>query len=279
MEQGIIFSHIENNVALVPAYVTEINVTWQEVKSFTIYDCPNLEKVTISNNVTTIERVAFENCESLKEVIFEEGSKLVSIDENAFANCVSLKEINLPKSIQYMGRSIFKGCSSLEKITTPFVGSQRYYTHQTTNDDLAAYLFGPGYNFSQIDNVNLKELYITDQPIYDNVTFFTCMAEKIVINGEAMLEGESLGVNAFYGCKNLTSFVVPEGVTTIMENCFSDCENLQEIFLPSSLKYIGENAFSNCKSLKNVVYSGESFEKIEIKDGNSALKSAFFIDV
>ena len=91
-----------------------------------------------------------------------------------------------------------------------------------------------------------------------------------------MLKDESLGINAFYNCKNLTSFIVPEGVTTISENCFYNCENLQEIFLPSSLKYIGENAFYNCKSLKNVVYTGDSFEKIEIKDGNSALKSAFF---
>jgi hypothetical protein len=55
-----------------------------------------------------------------------------------------------------------------------------------------------------------------------------------------------------------------------------NCENLEEIILPSTLKTIEINAFKNCKSLKSVVYLGENFEKIDIKDGNSALKSAFF---
>ena len=141
---------------------------------------------------------------------------------------------------------------------------------------MAAYLFGPGYNFDQIDNVNVKEIYVTDQAIYDNVTFYNCKAEKIVLNHEPLLIDESLGKNAFYNCINLKTFTVPEGITSILENCFMNCENLEEIILPSSLKTVETNAFSNCKSLKKVIYLGENFEKIDIKDGNSALKSAFF---
>lgn len=277
IDQGILFSKTTNDVALIPAAsTTEINVNWNKVSAHSISECPNLRKVYISKNVESIDLMVFANNENLEEIIIEEGSKLSYIGDNVFLNCSSLKEIELPKSLNYIGYSIFSGCSSLEKVTTPFLGKERYYTHETTNTDVAAYLFGPGYNFDQIDNVNVKEIYVTDQAIYDNVTFYNCKAEKIVLNHEPLLNDESLGKNAFYNCINLKTFTVPEGITSILENCFMNCENLEEIILPSSLKTVETNAFSNCKSLKKVIYLGENFEKIDIKDGNSALKSAFF---
>lgn len=277
IDQGILFSSLTNDISLIPAKsTTEINVDWKHVSSYSISDCPNLRKVNISKNVESIDMMAFANCENLEKIVFEEYSNLKSIGSSAFYHCTSLKEIVLPNSLETISSSIFKGCSSLEKVTTPFLGERRYYTHETSNTDVAAYLFGPGYNFEQLEDVNVKEIYVTDQPLYDNVTFYNCQAEKIVINGEALLENESLGKNAFYNCSNLKSFIVPEGITTILDNCFMNCENLEEIILPSTLKTIEINAFKNCKSLKSVVYLGENFEKIDIKDGNSALKSAFF---
>ena len=101
------------------------------------------------------------------------------------------------------------------------------------------------------------------------------MHDNVLLERDALLENESLGKNAFYNCVNLKSFTVPEGITSILDNCFMNCENLEEIILPSSLKTVETNAFSNCKSLKKVIYLGENFEIIDIKDGNSALKSAF----
>ena len=277
IDQGILFSNITSDVALIPAATTtEINITWNKVSAYSISECPNLRKVTISKDVDFIDMMAFANCENLEEVVFEEGSKLKEIGSNAFYYCTSIKEIELPNSLEVINYSIFNGCSSLEKLKTPFLGERRYYTHETTNTDVAAYLFGPGYNFDHLEFVNIKEIHVTDQPLYDNVTFYNCRAEKIIIDGDALLENESLGKNAFYNCVNLKSFTVPEGITSILDNCFMNCENLEEIILPSTLKCIESNAFNNCKSLKNVVYRGDNFEKIEIKDGNSALKSAFF---
>lgn len=275
LDQNILFSNITNDVALVPASTKEIVITWDKVSPLSISDCPNLEKVTISKNVKEIGRMAFANCENLKTIEFEDNSSLSLIEENAFYYCTSLKEVKLPKSIQKIKHAIFYGCSSLEKVSTPFVGERRYYTHESSNTDVAAYLFGAGYNFDQIENVNVKEIEITDQPLFDNVTFYNCKADKIIIHGEALLENESLGKNAFFNCFNLTSFVVPEGISEILEGCFRNCENLETITLPKSLKTIHLDAFENCKSLKKVIYLGENFEEIDIKDGNGALKSAF----
>jgi len=51
---------------------------------------------------------------------------------------------------------------------------------------------------------------------------------------------------------NITSIVIPEGVTIIRDNAFADCALLVSVTLPSSLTIIGESAFSNCTSLSTI---------------------------
>jgi len=48
---------------------------------------------------------------------------------------------------------------------------------------------------------------------------------------------------AFYNCKNLTSLSLPEGVTTINNNAFSACTNLASIAFPDSLISISSRVF------------------------------------
>ena len=211
------------------------------------------------------------NCKSLETVIFEEGSSLTSLGDLAFYGCSSLKEIEIPKSVQRVGRGILGGCPNIEKVTIPFTGEYRYTVDDSTNQNTLAYTFGSGYNIANFDLPNLKEVVITDQKIFQNVTFYKCPAEKIVINGDSLLEGAHLGQNVFYECKNLKEIVIPEGITSIGKNCFINCTNLEKITLPSTLKLIETDAFSGCTALKEVKYMGENIENIEIKSGNDAI--------
>lgn len=56
--------------------------------------------------------------------------------------------------------------------------------------------------------------------------------------------------------------LIPEGITSIEENAFEGCTNLTTVILPGSLKHIGRNAFVDCKSLKTTVLP-ESISAIE----------------
>ena len=62
----------------------------------------------------------------------------------------------------------------------------------------------------------------------------------------------SFGSYAFYQCTNLTSIEIPSGVTSIGYEVFSQCYNLTSIEIPSGITSIGENAFSNCSSLTSI---------------------------
>ena len=53
----------------------------------------------------------------------------------------------------------------------------------------------------------------------------------------------SIGENAFYDCKNLTSVTIPDSVTSIGGWAFFDCINLTSITIPDSVTKIGDYAF------------------------------------
>ena len=71
---------------------------------------------------------------------------------------------------------------------------------------------------------------------------------------------------------DITSFVVPDTVTTICEEAFYSCE-FSSITIPASVITIGEDAFRACYELNDVYYQGseDKWSNIEIADGNEDL--------
>ena len=62
----------------------------------------------------------------------------------------------------------------------------------------------------------------------------------------------SIGKQAFYGCRNLTSVTIPEGVTNIADEAFYNCSSLTNVVFPSTLKSIGASAFIGCQKLASI---------------------------
>ncbi len=58
-----------------------------------------VEKVSFPATVTTIERFAFSECQSLTEISFAEDSKLERMDGSAFSRCFSLKKASLTSRV------------------------------------------------------------------------------------------------------------------------------------------------------------------------------------
>lgn len=85
-----------------------------------------------------------------------------------------------------------------------------------------------------------------------------------------------IGSCAFFQCENLTSVVIPKGVTEINDMAFMGCKNLLTVTIPDTIKKISPYAFNMCDNLCNVIYTGteEQWNVIDIYGSNDALTSA-----
>ena len=66
------------------------------------------ERVFIPRSVMQIKDFAFRNCKNLKEVVFEEGSKLQVIGKGAFYGCIALTKVSFPEGLESIGVSAFQ---------------------------------------------------------------------------------------------------------------------------------------------------------------------------
>ena len=76
---------------------------------------------------------------------------------------------------------------------------------------------------------------------------------------------KSIGMGSFTYCESLTSITIPDSVKVIADMAFFHCELLTEITIPGSVKSLGHDVFSNCFSLKTITYNGtrEKWKKIK----------------
>ena len=104
------FSHTGLQEVIVPKTVRKCE------SSFSC--CYALKKVTFCpDGEDTDMKHAFENCDSLKELVIAEGVKVLS--ESMFAYCTSLESVYVPDSVKRIDVWAFRGCRNLKEIRLP----------------------------------------------------------------------------------------------------------------------------------------------------------------
>ena len=78
-----------------------------------------IKRIVIPKSVEIIQDSTFYKCKNLKEVAFEEGSKLKIIQAGTFYGCANLTNINLPEGLARIIRCAFCYCKSLKEIRLP----------------------------------------------------------------------------------------------------------------------------------------------------------------
>ena len=91
--------------------------------------------------------------------------------------------------------------------------------------------------------------------VNSEITIEKYHGSKASVNIPSKIKGlpvTEIGVGAFFGCRSLTSIVIPDSVTTIGHDAFSICGSLKSITIPDSVTSIGDHAFDGCESLKSI---------------------------
>lgn len=228
-----------------------------------------LEVLDLSGTNMTVfpnRALAFYNGENttLKEVILPEG--LISIEEAAFANCTALEKLNVPYTVNTLGRWILEN-TKVTSFTIP----------QVVTEIPASCFYG-----SAITTINIPPSVKT----IGNWAFQNAKLTEVVIPSSVT----SIGKWAF-GCENgnpaLQSVIIEANITEIPECCFCLQTKLTSISLPEGITSIGDDAFNQCKitsltlpaSLKTIgarAFSNNGITQLTIPDKVETIENAAF---
>ena len=203
------------------------------VKKDTLYNCPALTTLIISDNATLdASFTAGYSKSTLNTVKIGKGA----IGDSAFSNCTNLTTVELGDGVTSIGTSAFIRCTQLPSIT---IGSGVTSIGKNAFNGCAA----------------LTEAVIQSGAIGESA-FNGCTILANVTLGNGVT---SIGRNAFLKCKALTSMYIGSSVKTIESYAFSACEALKEVTI--SAAQIGNQAFRSANALKKVTL-GDGVEAI-----------------
>lgn len=210
---------------------------------------------------------------TLKEVILPEG--LISIEEAAFANCTALEKLNVPPTVNTLGRWILEN-TKVTSFTIPQgvteIPASCFYGSAITTINIPP-------SVKTIGNWAFQDAKLTEVVIPSSVTSigkwaFGCNNNNPTLQS-VIIEADitEIPVCCFYLQTKLTSLSLPEGITAIGDDAFCGCK-ISSLTLPSSLKTIGARAFSNngitqltipnkVESIGNAAFAHNSIDHID----------------
>ena len=222
--------------------------TVSSIGEYTFAENEILTKVRIPKNVASLQYEAFYDCTNLKNVEFEEGSKLQTIGQQTFMGCGSLENFTCPDGVETIEKQAFVACTVLENVqfneNLKTIGEHAFSNTGVKSviipDNVTLLGAGCFYQCKKLESVIIGKNVKT----IDGVTFYECSALKNVKLSNVV----TIASDAFIGTA-LETIEFPDTLKNIGENAFS-YSSLTKVDIPSSVESIGESAFAGCRALK-----------------------------
>ena len=220
-----------------------------------------LRSVRIEEGVCRIGNQAFKGCAGVTNVTLPTSLDVLGVE--AFCGCSNIKEVRLPNFLDCAGYGAFRGCDSLNRlviadglsynIVPMFYGCTGLREFEVGKNKLYRVIDGCLYDSSGRVFIRCPAGFRgSDFYIRDGVTsiadcaFWGCKEVKTVRLPQGL---EEIGSNAF-GFSGIECIEFPEGVSYIGMEAFGGCANLHSVVIPRSIEYIGMNCFGESKGLR-----------------------------
>lgn len=234
------------------------------------------ETYTVEPGTQAISNQAFDNNQTLRELIFPE--EIILEEAPNFSRMKALEEIVLPAGIDELSGYTFHGCENLRNIHVPEKNN-----NYTTID-------GVLFTADKTELIHLPASHGTEYIVPEGTQTITSLGESALLE-RIVLPSTILDIDAsvFGDCSSLktievaeenpnytsvdgvlfdkaketlvafpaghgTTYAVPTGTCGIGDSAFYANKTLHEISLPISLQTIGDSAFYNCSALDGVSF-------------------------
>ncbi len=202
-----------------------------EIGDSAFSDSTRITSVSIPSTVRLIDDYAFAYSDMIASVVI--GSNVSVIGNYSFFHCISLSSISVPSSVSYIGSSAFADCTIMASIDV--------------NSSNAAYSSVSGVLYDKAHSILIQ-----------------CPSGKV---GPVTIENgvTSIGAQAFYSCRLMTSVAIPNTVSTIEFEAFYYCNGLTSVTIPASVTYLSFAIFYSCSSMTSISVdlSNPSFSSID----------------
>lgn len=206
-----------------PYQVTDI---WLYAFHTSDINSASINSIKIPGTVKSITDSLFINCQTLSNVVMEDGPK--RIGNYAFNRCTSLPQINIPASVTSIGNNAFEFCNLLNEInvgqSVTSIGNHAFAgCHQlkTANMPYTPYTIG---DWAFSDCMVLEDIYIYTASKIGANAFWHCMALR-----DAYMNAEEVG-----------------------EAAFRDCTGLKDVYIGANVKQWGDRVLQGCKNVAGI---------------------------
>ena len=246
-------------------------IDWLEEVDLMVYHSTSLVGITLP---PSIQRVDFNGCHSLQEVVLPEGlekvgsfcfrdchslervilpSTVKKIDSWAFENCRRLTQLELPEGLESLGHDVFKGCRRLGRIRIPstikeigksfsLLPREEQETNslwQDVDDEISCLLSGKDIGFPDLSSCVEEEKL--------DPTSLAAWWKGV----EEVLGNEVLGDD----CPALVEAAIPADLWPAFDSsswCCREWHRLVGLRVPAGVGYIGTGMFEGCRRLETV---------------------------
>jgi len=213
---------------------------------------------------------------------YHNGNKVIKISDAAFLGCKNLKSIDIPRTVETIGKNAFSGCSSLESMRMPAIGASDIHTGYRDDylNGMVIYYFGDSPYPNTIEITQewetpyagdyLRGTFVGYVPASLKTVILTGCAGDASIGGTSRFGGifsrfpiETLIIEdtvtsisrGFENCKKLKEVIFKGNSSLKSLGCFAGCTALESIALPNSVTTLKDDCFKDCTNLKSITLS------------------------
>ncbi len=207
--------------------------------------CTGLTTIKIPAGVKDIVRYTFRGS-GLKTIELPET--LESIGNSSFRSCTSLESLVIPDKVRTIGKNTFRDCSKLQQVTMPsFLMSVASDAFRNCNQ------------LKRVDISNLGGWCNVDFADYraNPLTY----AHHLYLNGKEVVNFETDSYcllpyfNSYYNAWRLANY----DWETIKPLVFYGCQSIKTVSINENITSIGNSAFYNCTALESVKTEAKPF--------------------
>lgn len=244
----------------------------KKIGNYALSNKSKLKRVFIPQSVISIGISVFDGCDSITNVVFEDGERILYIggyelfsdspleevylgrtlsyysDYSPFCDQSKLEKLTIGNSVTSIGKAAFSGCSALTSVT---IGNRV--------KSIGSNAFSGCSSLSKVDISDIAAWCNIEYGLWNGSGNPLYYAHDLYLNGEkveklVIPDGvTSIGEYAFENCSALTSVTIPNSVTSIGWSAFYGCSGLTSVTIGNSVESIGDNAFNNCSAIEEIL--------------------------